>query len=119
MLKYLQHGKRAPWLLTTNQTFQVFAALFACNLALLLAIVHGTLEHKGALESIARTAELARLSEAENEKKTPPPPVVIAPPATIPDARASGLQISLPVGWKWRGCRASDTGDSVEILLGQ
>jgi hypothetical protein len=116
-VNHLKHGKRHPLLLSPSQTFMVFTALFAGNAILLIALVRGAAQNEVALESIARAAELERLHEAEQAQKVRPPKV--APPETIPDARASGLQVSLPEGWKWRGCRASDTGSEVEILLGQ
>lgn len=105
----LKHGKRHPWLLSASQSFQLFAALFACELALLIAMVHEAGRNRNVLESIAKSAEAARIREAEK---------TVESAFQEKSSARSVLRISMPESWKWRGCRASDSGDSVEILLG-
>ena len=106
----LKHGKQHPWLLSPTQTFQIFAVVFGCNVSLLIALVHGAGQNQNALESIAKSAELSRIRE-EAQKPLMPAPGESRPPASV-------LRVSMPEGWRWRGCQVSGAGD-VEILLGQ
>jgi len=115
--RYLQHGRTNPLLLTPLQSYGLFAALLLSSSAVLVALLMGTTEHREALEAIARSAESAR-AEAAVAVEEPPETTTYRgqrPPSPA-TAGEQSLQISVPEGWQWRGCRVASP-DKIEILL--
>ena len=113
-IKYLRHGRSNPLLLSPRLNYLLFGTFFAGNVAVLVALLLGTLKHGDALVSIARSAAAAEPREREANS----PPALVAPlherDVSEPQG-ANSFRVSLPEGWQWRGCMARS--NSVEILM--
>lgn len=111
----LKRGKQSPWLLSPSQTYKLSAVLVVCNVALLIALVHGGATNRDALVSIARAVEIEALRE-DRERVVPVEEAPRVRPATTTGTNEQAFRISVPEGWQWRGCRMPDSS-TVDILL--
>ena len=108
--------RRRPLLLSPAQNYVLFGIFFLGNVAVLIALILGAAKNKSALDSIALAAEVAKVQEREAER--PAVHVYDAPSIPAPEfSRPSpSFLVSVPPGWRWKGCRMLDEG-AVEVSL--
>lgn len=98
-LRFLDHGKRQPLLLTPVQSYFLFGVLFAGNVAVLVALLLGASKNREALASIAMSAARSAPLEQVVEPAHPEP-------SEIQSGSERALRVTVPADWQWRGCHA-------------